>query len=47
MQKTKEGMTSYYKSNTADLTTLREKFPEKKEALDGELKSIVSNLKEV
>ena len=47
LQKTKEGMTSYYKSNTADLTTLREKFPEKKEALDGELKSIVSNLKEV
>ena len=47
LQKTKEGMTSYYKSNTADLTTLREKFPEKKEMLDGELKSIVSNLKEV
>ena len=47
LQKTKEAMTSYYKSNTKDLTTLREKFPEKKEALDGELKSIVSNLKEV
>jgi len=47
LQKTKEAMTSYYKSNTKDLTTLREKFPEKKEALDGELKSIVSNLEEV
>jgi len=45
LQKTKEAMTSYYKSNTKDLTTLREKFPEKKEALDGELKSIVSNLR--
>jgi len=47
LQKTKEEMTSYYKSNTKDLTTLREKFPKIKEMLDGELKSIVNSLKEV
>ena len=46
LQKTREAMTSYYKSNTKDLTTLREKFPEIKEMLDEELKSIVNGLKE-
>tara|TARA_R100001244_G_C5165465_1_gene131395 strand:- start:1477 stop:2196 length:720 start_codon:yes stop_codon:yes gene_type:complete len=47
LQKTRDEMASYYKSNTKDLTTLREKFPEQKEILDGELKSIVNSLKEV
>ena len=39
-------MTSYYKSNTKDLTILRESYPELKEALDGELKLIVKTLEE-
>ena len=47
LQKTRDEMASYYKSNTKDLTTLKEKYPDQKELLDGELKLIVSNLKEV
>ena len=46
IQGSKDAMTSYYKSNTKDLTTLREKFPDLKEALDEELKIIVKNLEE-
>ena len=47
LQKTRDEMASYYKSNTKDLTILKEKYPDQKELLDGELKLIVSNLKEV
>ena len=39
-------MTSYYKTNTKDLATLRDNFPKMKEDLDAELKQIVANLKE-
>lgn len=46
LQSSKDGMTSYYKSNTKDLTILRESYPELKEALDGELKLIVKTLEE-
>ena len=46
LNKTKEAMTSYYKTNTKDLATLRDNFPKMKEDLDAELKQIVANLKE-
>tara|TARA_R110000787_G_scaffold80413_1_gene175053 strand:- start:304 stop:1002 length:699 start_codon:yes stop_codon:yes gene_type:complete len=46
LQSSKDGMTSYYKSNTKDLTVLRESFPELKKALDEELKLIVKTLEE-
>ena len=46
LNKTKEAMTSYYKTNTKDLATLRDNFPKMKEDLDTELKQIVANLKE-
>ncbi|HCI70585.1 MAG TPA: hypothetical protein DHV30_08300, partial [Balneola sp.] len=46
LHKTKDSMTSYYKTNTKDLATLRDNFPNMKAELDGELKTIVSNLEE-
>jgi len=46
LNKTKDAMTSYYKTNTKDLATLRDSFPKIKADLDSELKTIVSNLKE-
>ena len=46
LSKTKDAMTSYYKNNTKDLSTLKNNFPKMKTDLDSELKTIVSNLKE-
>ena len=46
LSKTKDAMTSYYKKNTKDLSTLKNNFPKMKTDLDSELKTIVSNLKE-
>ena len=46
LNKTKDAMKSYYKTNTKDLATLRDSFPDIKAELDSELKTIVNNLKE-
>ena len=46
LQKTKDAMTSYYKTNTKHLATLRDNFPKMKADLDSELKKIVSKLEE-